>query len=66
MVLKKVDQQFWKMVKGVHYLPPASGEGIAEVDGWDGLHQEADQQVGKGNVRQQQVACLCLGKKNDM
>ena len=44
------------------YLPPAGGEGVAEVDGGDWLDKKGDQEVGKGDIRQQKIACLCLGK----
>ena len=37
------------------YLPGAYREGVARVDGRDGLHQERGQQVGEAEVDQQQV-----------
>jgi hypothetical protein len=42
------------------YLPPASGESIAEVYCRDGFDEEGDQQVGEGNIGQQQVTRLRL------
>jgi hypothetical protein len=42
------------------YLPPASGESIAEVYCRDGFDEEGHQQVGEGNIGQQQVARLRL------
>ncbi len=46
------------------YLPPASGESIAEVYSRDGFDEEGHQQVGESNIGQQQVARLRLHKNH--